>query len=143
MTINNAQNYVNSLWDWGVLDGCFGSSRIKASDIDGIVERNLWFLVLETKLPTVSALPFGQAITMKQLIETGYFTELVIYGHPGKPERLELTTRHHVISHYVIADLSLIILRDIVSSWYSFADAHYTHPSPGTPTRQPCGKYGF
>jgi hypothetical protein len=39
MTINKLDAYVAGLWDWVCLDGCFGDTKIRPTDIDGLVER--------------------------------------------------------------------------------------------------------
>lgn len=37
--------------DWSMLDGCFGKTKVKASDIDGCVYQNGSTLFLEKKFP--------------------------------------------------------------------------------------------
>lgn len=41
--------YRESLWDWTPMNDCFGDSGIRISDVDGIVERNGCFLLLDGK----------------------------------------------------------------------------------------------
>ena len=60
MTIKDINGYVRTLWNWDCLVDCFGNSKIMPSDIDGFVERNGRFLVIETKSPGTELLP-GQA----------------------------------------------------------------------------------
>jgi hypothetical protein len=37
--------------DWAMLDGCFGATKVKASDIDGYIHQNGSVLFLEKKFP--------------------------------------------------------------------------------------------
>lgn len=41
--------YRAELWDWTPFNDCFGESNIRISDVDGIVERNGQFLMLDGK----------------------------------------------------------------------------------------------
>lgn len=118
MTINNPQQYCNSLWDWGCLDGCFGVTRIKPTDIDGLIERNGYFLAIETKLPGVD-IPQGQTIMFQGLIETGYFMILIVWGHPGRPLKLKLISKEWT-RDYNNSDLEK--MRGLVNWWFKWAD---------------------
>lgn len=119
MTINNPASFCASLWDWGCLDGCFGESKIKTSDIDGIIEHHGYFLVLESKLPNVN-IPQGQEILLRQLgrIPYGLFTVFVIWGFPQHPERLRLITS--TVDYTENADLERLRYR--VNRWYEWAE---------------------
>lgn len=120
MTINNPEAFAASHWDWACLNGCFGDTKIAPTDVDGLVERKGWLLLLETKLPGVE-IPEGQLHTFAGLIATHRFTIMVIWGHPGKPERMRIFTRRG-------ADIScpanLKRLRHHVWRWFDFADSH-------------------
>lgn len=118
MTIENISEYLRNLWDWSVLDGCFGDTKIKPTDIDGFIERNGKFLAIETKSPGVD-LNVGQLISFKSLVRTGYFTVAIVWGNPGRPTRITLMTRKATLE-YRNADLAK--LRWIVSRWFSYAD---------------------
>jgi hypothetical protein len=118
MTIENDEAYLASLWDWACLDGCFGGTMIKPSDVDGRVERNGKVLEIETKLPGVS-IPMGQEIMMTTLVQVYGFTEMIVWGHPGKPEKIELRTPHIT---KVYENTSLDTLRGIVKQWFRWAD---------------------
>ena len=118
MTIENDEAYLASLWDWSCLDGCFGESKIKPSDVDGRVERNGKILEIECKLPGVEV-PLGQEIMIETLVQVYGFTELIVWGHPGRPEKIELRTPHIT---KVYENTSLDQLRGIVSQWYEWAD---------------------
>ena len=118
MTIENPEAYLASLWDWACLDGCFGESKIKPSDVDGRVERNGKILEIETKLPGVPV-PMGQEIMIETLVKVYGFTELIVWGHPGRPEKIELRTPHIT---KVYENTSMDQLRGIISQWYEWAD---------------------
>jgi len=124
MTIRNIKKFIESLWDWGCLDGCFGSTKIKPTDIDGLVERNGKFLVIETKLPD-NDIPTGQMITFNHMISTGVFTIYVVWGHPGQPERILKMTRNGT-QEYENADLS--DFRELVGSWFEWASDQTPEP---------------
>ena len=118
MTIADKERYMVNLWDWGCLDGCFGDTRIKPTDIDGFVERNGRFLVIETKEPTAS-IPKGQEITLQALARTGLFTIMIVWGHPGKPERIRLFSAR---GERYFGDANLDKLRDLVKGWFRYAN---------------------
>jgi hypothetical protein len=118
MTINNPEQFCKSLWDWGCLDGCFGQTRIKPTDIDGFVERKGHFLLFETKLPGAD-IPEGQWITFNQLLKTGKFSIIIVWGKPGIPEEIKVLTGKHERNY---KDIDLLKLRDVVSSWFKWAN---------------------
>lgn len=117
MTIQNTDRYLRNLWDWGCLDGCFGDSKVRPTDIDGFVERRGRFLVIETKEPTAKVSQ-GQEITFQALARTRLFTILIVWGHPGKPERIRFISARDE-RYYENANLDT--LRRIVGRWYHFA----------------------
>ena len=119
MTIQNWEEYKNSLWDWSVLDGCFGDTRIRPTDIDGCIERKGKFLVLETKGVGVEVKQ-GQKMTFDAMIKTGVISIVVIWGEPGSPKEILLITRK-ISRTYQNANMDT--LRNIVSRWFSYADS--------------------
>jgi hypothetical protein len=119
ITIRDLQRFVDALWDWGILDGCFGNTRIKPTDIDGLVERNGQFLLLEAKGPN-APIPYGQEITFKNLLKTGIFTVIVIWGNPGKPEHMQIYRPDCPAKK---REAGLADLRRVVSEWYRCADS--------------------
>lgn len=118
MTINDPVAYAASQWDWSIFDGCFGETKIKPTDIDGMVERNGKFLVIETKLPNVD-IPQGQLITFRSLVNLGVFSILIIWGHPGKPIKAQLLNTK---TNLVFQNVTLEKLRDIMRQWYAHAN---------------------
>lgn len=118
MTIENPDEYLANIWDWAILDGCFGKTKIKPTDIDGFVERNGKFLAIETKSPGVE-IKTGQMLTFKRLIDTGYFTVLLVWGSANKPQKITLMTSKTTID-YEAADLDT--LRRITERWFEWAN---------------------
>ena len=117
MTINNWEQYKANLWDWAILDGCFGVSKISPTDIDGFVERNGRFLVIETKAPTAEV-EQGQEIVFRELVKTGKFTVFVVWGKPGQPERMRIIS---IWADQAI-DADLDKLREKTKMWYKYAN---------------------
>lgn len=124
MTINNEKVFLDGLWDWGCLDGCFGETKIAPTDIDGFVERNGHFLVLETKHPN-TRIPYGQEITFKEMIKTGLFTVVIIWGEKNIPEEIELRTSK-AIWHFNNANIKNLYW--IVSEWFKWAEKQTSAP---------------
>lgn len=122
MTINDPVKFCAGLWDWAILDGCFGETRIRPTDIDGLIERRGKFFLLETKAPGADV-PDGQMRTFDALLETGAFHILIVWGETNKPQRAMLYKRGQ---HWKIDPCSIQRLREIVSNWYRYADS----PSP-------------
>lgn len=63
---------------WDYLNGAFGNT-IRPMDLDGVVERNGYFLVFETK-DVGKNVDKGQQITLERLVETGRFEIVLIWG---------------------------------------------------------------
>lgn len=89
VTIHNLSRFTDSLWDWGCLDGCFGSSAAALTDVDGLLERHGHFLMVEAKGPR-ARLPLGQRIMFSRLAAPRSFEVLVVNGDPGHPETLQV-----------------------------------------------------
>jgi hypothetical protein len=120
VTIHDPQKFMNGLWDWAMLDGCFGTTRIRPTDIDGLVERHGNFLFLEAKSPGV-ALPRGQEITFCALARKPNNTIIVFWGD----KTMQIITSIQVFQggkKRDLADPSIDELRKVVSEWYSHAD---------------------
>lgn len=115
MTIKNAEFYNTNIWDWGFLDGCFGETRIRVTDIDGFVERKGKFLVIECKSHN-SSIPTGQDIMFKKMTETGLFCVLIIWGDANKPEKCELRIKDKIYK-YESSDTAFI--QQIVRKWFA------------------------
>lgn len=88
MTIRNLKSYTEALWDWGFLNSCFGGTKIRVSDVDGVVERKGKFLFIEAKRPNAS-IPGGQQRLFRALAKSGC-SIFLIWGDQNKPERLSV-----------------------------------------------------
>jgi len=129
MTIRNMEKFASSIWDWGILDGCFGDTRIKPTDIDGCIERNGHSLFIETKGPGVPV-PDGQVIMFRNWVKTGVISVLVIWGETNKPQEMMMYTFWGEKSKRPI---DLDGLKKAVSSWYEWANQQ-RQPGHRTPT---------
>ena len=118
MTIENLEAYVDSLPDWAILDGCFGNTMIKPSDIDGVIERNGNCLFLEHKRRGVP-LKEGQRRLFQALARQGN-TVIVYWESDDVITRIVLMTCNGVETRGP-AESSLEILRSIVEWWFAHA----------------------
>lgn len=132
MTIRNLDAFVNALWDWGILDGCFGSSRIHPTDIDGLIERKGRFLLLETKSPN-KEIPKGQQVMFDHLIGLGCFTVIVLWGEPNRPDFIQIWGKDK-------KPTCLDDFRKLVSRWYRWADGNPLNRVTNRVASAPYGK---
>lgn len=121
MTIRSINNYISALWDWSCLDSCFGNSRIRVSDLDGIVERNGRFLVIEAK-SSGAPVTTGQRRMFDAMASSGLFTVIVLWGDANKPERMRVTTRHDGRVVSVERQAGIEDVRQMVTRWYRYAN---------------------
>lgn len=117
MTINNPQAFVNGLWDWSILDGCFGDTKVKPTDIDGFIERNGYFLFIESKNIGVSV-PQGQRILHKRLVDTGVFTVVILWGNAttNTPTHTQIIWGGGITE---IKSTNIDQFRGVVSRWFA------------------------
>jgi len=118
MTINNPEKFVAGLWDWAILDGCFGDTKIKPTDVEGEVERHGYFLRLETKAPGAN-IPDGQRYYLEALVNTGYFSVIVVWGNTNETEKI-MTMTHREVTYYENATNEN--LRGLVKRWFEWAN---------------------
>ena len=86
--IRDRTKLAKSLWDWEFLNECWGG-RIRPTDVDGVVERNGYFLFLEGK-PAGGEITKGQEILFKKLTENFKSASvLILFGEPGFPQEFE------------------------------------------------------
>jgi hypothetical protein len=120
MTIQNAKLYMEGVWDWNILSGCFGNTKIEPTDIDGFVERKRKFLILETKKPGVP-IKQGQWWTFNALINTGFFMVVIVWGQTNNPEEMQvLYPLPYKPTDKKKANIN--DLRKTVSWWFKYAD---------------------
>ena len=78
----NGQNCYKEqvLPNWAIFNECFRPTKIKFTDMDGVVERNGQFLFVEVKQNTKS-IPIGQRILFEKLTENApHITVLLLYA---------------------------------------------------------------
>lgn len=85
--IRDMESAVASIWDWHFLNDCF-TRGITVADIDGIIERHGYFLVLEAKRPGAGQ-PLGQKILYENMVKTGLFTVVYFWGKDNDPDSIE------------------------------------------------------
>jgi hypothetical protein len=115
MTIMNPEKFMEGIWDWGILDNCFPGG-MKVSDIDGFFERKRNFLVFECKSPGVP-IPKGQQISFDNMVKTGLFTVILIWGTRNNPQEIQVFYANGKVSKKKPATLE--DLRKVVSWWYT------------------------
>ncbi len=118
MTIRDPEKFCAALWDWGFLDGCFGGTKIRVTDVDGFVERNGHYLVIEAKSSGAS-IPFGQAIMFRQMQAGKRHTVILLWGTPPIPEFIQVFGPKGTTQ---IMPSSQEHLQKWVSNWFEYAD---------------------
>lgn len=125
MTIRNKKAYVDSLWDWGFLDDCFGGTGIRVSDIDGVVERNGHVLFIEAK-PLGKPVSAGQSRMFAQLAENG-FSILVIWGDTDNPSECMLIHPKQLGGKRTKMAATKDTIFEIVRRWFVWANHFPRH----------------
>lgn len=139
MTIRDLNRYMESLWDWGFLDGCFGVTRSRVGDVDGILEHYGEILLLEGK-PMWCAPEIGEKWRTEQTRMNGQsrlwaglagrgVTVMVLWGEaenaaePMKktPKRMQLWRRFQPEPD-IVKDCSVELVRHYVSRWWQWAE---------------------
>lgn len=126
MSINNLPEYVKNLADWGLIEDCF-RGKVSPTDIDGLVERNGHFLLLEGKSRGVK-IKVGQEILLREWAAKPHCTAIVFWGPLSDPNRLRWMHGHDVIE----VDGDLARLRAWLRRWdhYSRTGRGAAMPSP-------------
>lgn len=100
-----------------MLDGCFGATRITPSDVDGIVERNGEFLILEGKLG--GAVSYGQRRMYENLSRRLACPLLYLWGQPNDIRRWEVWNKGKL---QYKGDTSNERVRDYVRRWFNYVN---------------------
>lgn len=95
---------------------CFGNTHIRITDIDGAVERNGKFLIIETKLPGQDP-PKGQEIFLDGLSKQPDFTVIVVWGNPNQPIAMQVWGK----SKRLWANTER--LQRLIRRWFEWADS--------------------
>lgn len=120
--LRSLKSFIRGLWSWKDLNECFNGTKIRVTDIDGLVERKGNFLLLEGKTGD-KELDIGQQITIDKLHDTGLFTIICVYGIPPRmPQRLKIYYPG-VKKPKDLFNANMETLQDLVSRWYTWADA--------------------
>lgn len=106
-------------WDWACLRECWGGTRITPSDVDAIVERNGYYLVIETKQPQ-QQLPDGQRILLEALSLNPSTLCLVVWGWCPVVEEMAVIMRGKWIRQAKAA--STDDLRKVCNWWWRRAN---------------------
>jgi hypothetical protein len=78
--IDDRQKFAEYLWDWEFLNPAF-PGKIQPMDVDGIVEMDGNFLILEGKSP-YAGMSTGQEIALEAMSKNEDMEVLMIYGDP-------------------------------------------------------------
>lgn len=118
--IHNPDKFIEGFWNWDILKGCFGDTKIKVMDIDGAIERNGKFLFIETKsLDASEDIPMGQHIFFKMLVKNNGFIVIVVWGDKDNPVRAKTYTINSISEPF---DCDIDKLKDMVSQWFEYAN---------------------
>jgi hypothetical protein len=134
VTIRDADQYLAGVWEWTALDRCF-SDNIRVSDLDGIVERAGYFLVIEGKKPGQDV-PTGQMRMFEAMRQTGLFTIAIVWGEAGinrmpQVQDMRTATRHSWADRQASSNEGF---SNFVRRWFQWADVKYP-AGPPTPER--------
>lgn len=116
-----------SMWNWAILHGCFGSTRISPTDVDGLVERNGHYLLLECKGAKVTGLDTAQHIVFRGLARDHGVTVFVLYGDRNLPTRMTVFHPGGDVERIDKTDLDGVRCR--VKAWFAFADQMEKQPA--------------
>lgn len=103
------------MWDWSQFHDCFPSDKMSLSDIDGIMERNGYFLIIETKRPNVK-IPTGQWILLRTLSKHENITVMIVWGHKNQPIALQFVGQKEQIR------IDLQGMKKYIKEWFDKVD---------------------
>jgi hypothetical protein len=113
--LRNVNYYIESLWDWTPYNECFNGTKIRITDIDGLVEHQGNFLVIETKRPGIPV-PKGQEILFNRLTEDKRWHVLIIWGETNEPESWQVW-RFSKVYHSSEDGHP----KDLITRWFKYA----------------------
>lgn len=79
--LRDRNQYRDRAWDWAFLNSCFEGTRIRLSDVDGVVEHRGQVLFVEAK-PTWWKMGTGQRLLLEALARKPGVTVLFLEGVP-------------------------------------------------------------
>jgi hypothetical protein len=92
--IDDREKFAEYLWDWEFLNPAF-PGKIQPMDVDGVVEMNGNFLILEGKALS-AGMSKGQEIALEAMSENPDMHVLMVYGDPktSTPRKVQLLGYH-------------------------------------------------
>lgn len=124
--IRSQSAYKNSFWDWTRYNSCFAPTKIRISDLEGIVERHGLFLMIETKQPGIDP-DEGQRILLERLAALPDFTVIIVWGVLNQPEKMLRIGRGKRIADGPRVPCNVDILWKFIRSWFLYADSRNGH----------------
>lgn len=120
MTVQNRDKFFEEHWDWGFLKaaGCFGTTKIEPTDVDGMTERNGYFILIEAKSPDVP-IKQGQKYLQAALIDTGVFTVANMWGTARTQSVHELEVLQSHLFRYTRKPATLDDLIALHARWFA------------------------
>jgi hypothetical protein len=116
--------YRESLWDWTPMNDCFGDSGIRISDVDGIVERNGCFLLLDGKRVNDRGERHYSDGQWRLYVQFAKHMGHVILFHGKPPDQVEYVREWLPGGEYVPErECDLDQLNELISAWYVRADS--------------------
>lgn len=120
MTVQNREKFFEEHWDWGFLKaaGCFGGTKIEPTDVDGMTERNGYFILIEAKSPGV-IVKQGQKLLQASLVDTGVFTVVNMWGTARTQNVQELEVLQSHLFRYKRTPATLSDLIALHTKWFN------------------------
>src|SRR5215831_4615524 len=123
--IRDQEKFLQSIWDWTPFNDCFiradgSATGIKISDIDGHVERNGFWLRIETT--EKSDVTQGQIRSIKRDVARGTMV-IILIGQPNKPSEMRVY-RPFSSEPRVVIERVLWWAWVAVRGWFLWADAN-------------------
>ncbi|WP_121609131.1 hypothetical protein [Mesobacillus foraminis] len=114
--IQNLRKFMESVEDYGVLNDLLpGNNRFM--DIDGILEKNNKFLVLEHKVDSTATVRKGAHLVFRALSKTNLFTTIVIHGCVYNPTHLQVYYPSYLNKQLEKKAGSFMNLKSIIEWW--------------------------
>lgn len=130
------EEYAKKLWNWTPFNSCF-MRGIKLTDIDGMVEANNHFLVIEGKTSTAGEVKLGQYNALFRMSFRDGFTVIYFEGDTeteNSPQKIYCwrILRKGISMDYHFGEEKIDHieeLKSIIKEWFQLADSDKT-PCP-------------
>jgi hypothetical protein len=143
MTIESAEKFKASFWDYGRFNKCFYPTNIRISDVDGFayiagdriqykagfVHRKAHFLLLENKDHDGVPIKDASIIAHTDLVQLN-FTIIYLWGQANcfPVERMRIWRSQQARPQDDELDVTESRLCEAIRNWFLFADAHPADP---------------